>query len=110
VNNLSDVSFGHGFNANGESTYAMELSAEGGITVWFWPRGDPNIPTDFTDPKKWSTQPGDKVAFNDWTGQVFVGSSGETGIQACQSTVLAEDYDVSQAYWLINNLSVYTTA
>jgi len=129
VNNLSDVSFGHGFNENGGGTYAMELSAEGGVTVWFWPKGDPNLPTDFTDPKKWSTQPGNKVAFKgcpeqfkkqrliinttlcgDWAGQVFVSSSGETGVQACQSTVLTEDYDVSQAYWLINSLDVYTTA
>jgi len=130
INSVSEVSFGHGFNANGGGTYAMELTAEGRISVWFWPRGDPSLPTNLTDPSTtWITQPGNKVAFNacpeqfkkqrlifdttlwgDWAGQVFVGSSGKRGVQACQETVLAEDYDVSEAYWLINSLEMYTTS
>jgi hypothetical protein len=35
----SQVSFGHGFNANGGGTYACELTAEGAVTIWFFPKG-----------------------------------------------------------------------
>lgn len=55
----SQVSFGHGFNANGGGTYACELTAEGAVTIWFFPKGtapadiDSNTPNPANLAKGW---------------------------------------------------------
>lgn len=41
-------SYGPAFNKNGGGHYAIERSPEY-IKVWFWPRGDPDIPEEVKD-------------------------------------------------------------
>lgn len=65
----NDNTFGHEYNKNGGGITAVELTKDGKISVWFWPRGDANTPTDFTDPSNFVGDARNIVKFNKCPGQ-----------------------------------------
>lgn len=68
INQKNSNTFGKDFNDNGGGTYAIEISKDNGITVWFWPRNDPKLPNDIKNENilttNWETHKDNKIQFN----------------------------------------------
>ena len=122
----SQYSFGYGFNINGGGIYATELTTDGFISIWFFPKGtepeDLKDPNGTPDPSSWQTSD-NVIKFNQckgnfknlemvlntdlcgtWAGNKFV--NGDTkGISACQNYI--DTQDLSKAYWSIDYIKVF---
>lgn len=121
--------FGSAFNANGGGTFAMELTPDGRVTVWFWKRGEivPDFATvtdsNFTvsDPRnvvKFSACPNQflkqRIVINttlcgDWAGNVAGSCNGYniwTNNNGCINFV--NNNDLKESYWIIRSLQLYT--
>jgi len=115
----STKSFGYGFNQNGGGVYAMELTPEGSITIWFFEKN--SIPKDLLNnkpnPSTWPTTnrtkfdpcPGQFSNLNfivnttlcgDWAGGSYPG-----GIYKCKNDI--KTADLSKAYWSIEYIKVF---
>lgn len=125
----SNGSYGAPFNANGGGVYALvwDASEAGGIEVYFWPRG--SVPTDVTAGRPTGSGWGlpaayfgfaaqcpathfsdmsivfDLVICGDWAGATF--ESVCPGRGTCQQFSDAHPEELSEAFWLVNSLSVY---
>jgi hypothetical protein len=125
----STLGYGAGFNANGGGVYAMEWTSSA-IKVYFFPRNA--IPSDITygspNPSGWGIPVAslsgsgcdidsqfmnhniifDTTFCGDWAGQVW--SSGQCASLAstCDAYVAANPSAFTQAYWLINSVTVYS--
>ena len=127
--------YGQGFNDNQGGIYAMEWTSEH-IAVYFFARGQ--IPEDLAngtpDPSSWGFpiarfvgSPGcdidtffrqHNIIFNttfcgDWAGAPDVWDSNETckaKANTCQEFVANNPQEYEEAYWEINNVSVYVNA
>jgi hypothetical protein len=115
----STKSFGYGFNQNGGGVYAMELTPEGSITIWFFEKN--SVPKDLVNnkpnPSTWPTTnrtkfdpcPGQFSNLNfivnttlcgDWAGGSYPG-----GINKCKNDI--KTADLSKAYWSIEYIKVF---
>ena len=115
----STKSFGYGFNQNGGGVYAMELTPEGSITIWFFEKN--SIPKDLINnkpnPSTWPSTnrtkfdpcPGQFSNLNfivnttlcgDWAGGSYPG-----GINKCKNDIKVAD--LSNAYWSIEYIKVF---
>jgi len=126
-------SYGTRFNTEHGGWFAMERSRDRGISVWFWSRTDPNVPSSVkespdslepdgswgepeahfpTDTCEYNTHFDDhRIIFDitlcgDWAGATF-GTAG-CGAESCQSFVDNYPERFEEAYWEIDTLRVYT--
>lgn len=124
--------FGKDFNDNGGGTYAIEISKDKGITIWFWPRNDPMFPEDFKNENisttNWQTQKDNKIQFNacpnhfknlvliinttlcgDWAGSVYDPNDKNNSQKECQGYATDPNVNITNGYWLINYFKIYET-
>lgn len=115
----SATSFGKGFNDAGGGVYACELTPEGVITVWFFPRGQTPADLDANDPdpSKWPAT--NRTAFKPCPGQfadlqmvlnttlcgTWAGDKYPGGRAKCEHDI--EGADLSKAYWSIDYIKVF---
>lgn len=121
----SSSSFGQGFNNSGGGIYATELTTDGFITIWFFPKG--TEPADLIngtpDPSSWLNSD-NVIKFNQckgnfknleivlntdlcgtWAGTKFINDKGVKGTQACQDYI--DTQDLTSAYWSIDYIKVF---
>jgi len=124
--------FGNQFNDAKGGTFAIEISNDLGITIWFWPRNDPLLPdniknshSDSLSTDNWQTQKDNKIQFQpcpnhfknlvpiinttlcgDWAGNVFFPNDPESNIK-CQGYAQDPNVDITEGYWLINYVKIY---
>lgn len=135
LTSINPKSFGKAFNDNGGGIFACEVTDNGKVTIWFWQRGDAQIPKDLytthPDPSTWESSyihefnpcPGyfknlhlilNTTLCGDWAGSFFDLSLSdpktENSRNACTNYVIDEtksDEFVNNGYWLINGLVIY---
>ena len=120
----SSSSFGQGFNNSGGGIYATELTSDGFITIWFFPKGtEPqDLINDTPDPSSWPNSDNVikfkqckgnfknlEIVLNTdlcgtWAGTNFINGDAK-GIQACQKYI--DTQDLSKAYWSIDYIKVF---
>ena len=124
----SQSSFGKGFNDSGGGIYATELTKDGFITIWFFPKdkepADLKDPNSTPDPSAWPDSD-NVIKFNqckgnfknleivlntdlcgNWAGTNFINESTKAkGKQACQDYI--DTQDLSKAYWSIDYIKVF---
>ena len=124
----SQSSFGQGFNNSGGGIYATELTKDGIITIWFFPKDkeplDLKDPNSTPDPSAWPDSD-NVIKFNKckdnfknlemvlntdlcgtWAGSKFINESTKAkGIPACQEYI--DTQDLSKAYWSIDYIKVF---
>ncbi|KAG8933055.1 hypothetical protein FRC03_001161 [Tulasnella sp. 419] len=127
IDDASSSSSGRTLNVLGGGVYAMKWD-ETGISVWFFPHSViPEDITNFTpDPTRWGLpsahlSPEDcdivshfrdhKIIFNitfcgDWAGPSY----GPSGCPGQCADRIADPANFNEAYWVINNLRVYTNS
>lgn len=122
----SPSSFGKGFNQGGGGIYATELTTDGFITIWFFPKG--TEPQDLINgtpnPSAWPDSD-NVIKFNQckgnfknlemvlntdlcgtWAGTKFINESTKAkGIPACQNYI--DTQDLTEAYWSIDYIKVF---
>jgi len=130
---MAPGSFGRSLNSNGGGIFACELTGNGRVTYWFWPRGDPLCPL-LGSPKEidtttWRTSdPNNTIKLNacpghfqnmallinttlcgDWAGNTYrdAGNSSIQGLAACQGAVNSPDFKYDDGKWVINSVKVY---
>ena len=120
----SQVSFGHGFNQNGGGTYACELTAEGAVTIWFFPKGTApaDIDSNTPNPANWSAN--NRTMFNpcpntfknlqlvinttlcgDWAGREYPGGDPQKSAIECAKRM--KDAYLPEAYWSIDYIKIF---
>ncbi|KAL7943575.1 glycoside hydrolase family 16 protein [Trichoderma barbatum] len=127
---VDNQNYGDGFNAIGGGVYATEWTS-GYIAVWFFPRT--NIPDDINtgtpNPDGWGAPlakfTGDNLDYyfknnqiifdttfcGDWAGGVWASDSECSALApTCEDFVSNNPSAFSEAYWIINSISVYNQA
>jgi len=121
------TTFGDGFNSIGGGVYAMELTKDGKITIWFFPNN--KVPTDIEtntpNPSSWGRNyimadfnscPGHfknlKLIINttlcgDWAGNTYDDGNGNKGMVQCNLAIRDARYKMDEAYWVINYIKVF---
>lgn len=120
---MGSDTFGEAVNRNGGGTYAMELTKEGTITVWFWKRSEtvPDFLTmtsnNFTgaDPRniiRFTPCPGQfkrqRIIVNntlcgDWAS--IEGGSDWTNDAGCRAYI--DTHDLNNSYWIFRSIKLY---
>lgn len=110
-------SFGEGFNKNGGGVYACELTKSGLIRVWFFPAG--SIPDDIENnniqPNNWPKQhylefkpcPGQFKQMTMIINTTICGAWFGDDDGPCKALLKNPNFDVSNAYWLIDYIKVF---
>ena len=124
----STSSFGYGFNTSGGGIYATELTTDGFISIWFFPKDtepeDLKDPNGTPDPSTWPNSDNvikfkqckgnfknlEMILNTDlcgtWAGTNFINESTKAkGISACQNYI--DTQDLSKAYWSIDYIKVF---